>query len=436
MFLSSLAHLIKRKLKKKGSKLLRKSKGDSQTVVPSEGILPISVITGYISMKDEVDKEVEKANKVNQIIIENAKTSKLLSIIDPLEVFPHTNAPNVIAKKTIIEETKLWTINFTPQFTFGSFQHIIRIKIYSEYYYKGGWPLVEEDLIGMMKLQKEPRRNVPTKTVQDNPSIIVTFLFPAVPKPAMPKLDHLELLSHSDHDNDMDHLPNGKIEQEEILPCPSMTSFLKYRKEGEEKIEWKNRLEMLQSIQEMGCNEEHNGTQVNDTNKVAVRIQLQFLEKAEQIMKETHTEPLTDKAVNRSSFNLNDGWDKLYLLNQEKDLENNLGNTGENTTAKQGQPINNKPPFFLLLEGFFLSPLWLTWAVCGRNSKAQQAITKAFNKRWKMYSKKAFYLLSSILIITGMIILIMKPSLLGFRFSNTKAHNEERVVFDDSPMTL
>lgn len=444
--------------------------------------------------------------------------SKSSKIFDPAIIFPYSNRPHETRQKTIAEESKQWELLFDPQYTFGSFQTSITKPISSQqYFYKGKWPLVQEDIMGMIPKPKKSTKqqksvaNASSATTTPNLSIIeesnpiTAFAFPTVPSPTLPDRKQLELhinpvLQDNENENqdvsfDCSFPKSGS--QIEILPCPSLTQFPKYKKSENETL-WKDRLELLNTIQQKGFREELNGTLSNGhKGSAAARLQHQLKRKAEKIKREAMADSSTEEEeegeedkeehncrvmdatedgtllvavepdtllkdptaaaiqndkkedqdtasslhanqYESSLVSLNDEWENISFKqpysNKDIDLENQ-------TTKEEVSPVveikrRNRPTFLLFAYGFLFPPLWIIGALYNPNPSLQRtASSKKIDRKWKNYSRNASFVFIIIVAIIIVLILVLEPEAVGFRSSSEQIYPEERIVFDENILT-
>ncbi|KAL0137776.1 hypothetical protein V8B55DRAFT_1578668 [Mucor lusitanicus] len=412
--------------------------------------------------------------------------------LDPAAIFPYSNKPHETRKKTIAEESKQWESLFDPQHTFGSFQTSIAKPVSSQqYFYKGKWPLDQEDILGMMprpkralQQQQNSATTTPNLSIVDGEGVVSTaaFAFPTVPSPTLPDKKQLELHINpvlQDNENDIfdDSFPRSGS-QIEILPCPSLTQFPKY----------KNRLELLKKIQHQGFREDLNGTlNTGDKESAAVRLQRQLRRKAEKIKRETLVDSSTEEEdddgdANEHNCNIAHATEDGALLvavepdtllvdfsisqnKQEQDTASSLHTTQpyesslvslddewenisfkppcsvkeldvENQACKQEAveiKRKNRPTFLLFAYGFLFPPLWIIGALYNPSSSLQRTATsKKIDRKWKNYSRNALFVFIVLVATIVVLILVLKPQAVGFRSSSDQIYHEERIVFDEN----
>ncbi|KAK4512361.1 Translationally-controlled tumor protein [Mucor velutinosus] len=418
--------------------------------------------------------------------------------LDSAAIFPYSNKPHETRKKTIAEESKQWESLFDPQHTFGSFQTSIAKPVSSQhYFYKGKWPLDQEDILGMIPKPKKTLHQQNSATTTPNLSIVdgdgastAAFAFPTVPSPTLPNKKQLELHINpvlQDNENDIfdDSFPKSGS-QIEILPCPSLTQFPKYKK-TENEVLWKDRLELLKKIQHQGFREDLNGTlSIGNQESAAVRLQRQIKRKAEKIMRETlvysNTEEDEDNDENEHNCNIANAAEKGTLLvavepdtmlvdfstlhtKEEQDTVSSLHSIQpyesslvslddewenisfkppcsvkdvdiENQASKQDLADikrKNRPTFLLFAYGFLFPPLWIIGALYSPSRSLQRtASSKKIDQKWKNYSRNAFFVFIVIVATIIVLILVLKPQTVGFRSSGDQIYPEERIVFDEN----
>ncbi|CEP12115.1 hypothetical protein [Parasitella parasitica] len=442
-----------------------------------------------VQQNDTIPSITSKAKDINFI-------PNLGKKYDPAVIFPYSNKPHETRKKTIAEESKQWESFFDPQHTFGSFQTSIAKPTTSQqqYFYKGKWPLDQEDILGMIPRPKKLTAQQPNNssaTTTPNLSIVereaiattTTFAFPAVPSPTLPDRKQLELhINPILQDNESDNLFPKSGSQIEILPCPSLTQFPKYKK-SENEVLWRDRLELLNKIQQCGFREELNGTQNSKRmESAATRLHRQLKRKAEKIKRETlmdsSTEEEDDEETDEHNCNdVNAVEDETLLVamepdtlvmgstvkKQEQDTASSLhthqhesslvslNDEWENISFKppysikdvdlekqeQAPPVEikrrNRPTFLLFAYGFMFPPLWIIGALYNPSSSLQRTTaSKKIDRKWKNYSRNACFVFTIIVAVVVVLILVLKPQVVGFRNSSEQIYQEERVIFDES----
>lgn len=406
--------------------------------------------------------------------IKTTTTGANIDILDPTQIFPYSNKPHEARSKTIAEESRQWESLFDPQRTFGSFQHGIA-KPVQDLFYKGKWPLDQEDIMGMIYKPKSQANTTANSTpmTSDEPSAAV--IFPVVPEPTLPDLQQLQLhinipLLEEDEDE-------KGCRQIEILPCPSLSQFPKFKLQEENEAIWKDRLELLNTIQIMGFNKELNdGTQSNPYKEsTATRLQRQIRMKAEQIKRETLVDSETEDEKEEDQQEedvdgLNTAIEPDALLLTLNDLdaspaEEEQQNVDQSSLASLDEYENisfhapkeegdiekehiavtepeikrkNRATFLFFAYGFLFPPLWIVGALYVPSSNLQRTTaSKNIDKKWKKYSRNAFFTFLVLVISIIVLILMMKPQAYGFRSSPDEDYRqEERVVFDDEPVAL
>ncbi|GAN10531.1 hypothetical protein MAM1_0366c10073 [Mucor ambiguus] len=419
--------------------------------------------------------------------------------LDPAAIFPYSNKPHETRKKTIAEESKQWESLFDPQHTFGSFQTSIAKPVSSQqYFYKGKWPLDQEDILGMIPKPKKTFQQQNSATTTPNLSIAdgegastAAFAFPTVPSPTLPDKKQLELHINpvlQDNENDVfnDSFPRSGS-QIEILPCPSLTQFPKYKKLDNEVL-WKDRLELLKKIQHQGFREDLNGTlKAGIKESAAIRLQRQLKKKAGKIKRETLVDSSTedeDEDDNESEHNCNitnttedgtllvavepdtmlmdfntsqdkkeqDTASSLHTIQLYKSSLVSLDDEWENISFKPPCSVKdadvesqvskqeaveikrkNRPTFLLFAYGFLFPPLWIIGALYNPSSSLQRTTSsKKIDRKWKNYSRNAFFIFIVIVATVVVLILVLKPQTVGFRSSSDQIYQEERIVFDEN----
>jgi hypothetical protein len=469
----------------------------SNTVSPIEAITPlpktpavekkegIEETTDLFPGTTETTHQIEEQQQEEKRYTESTTTATTATatvvdadILDPAQIFPYSNKPHEPRKKTIAEESKQWESLFDPQYTFGSFQHGIA-KPVQNMFYKGKWPLDQEDVMGMVFKPKSQSAagastaNSTPMTSEEQPS---TVLFPVVPNPTLPDLKQLQLHINTSLLDQEEEDGDNNFRQIEILPCPSLSQFPKYKLQENEAALWKDRLELLNSIQISGFNKELNdGTQSNPYKEsAAARLQRQITIKAEQIKRETLMDSDTDEEdqteeEEQQDVHINIEPDALLLTlydleepSEEQQHETadhsslaNLDDEYENISfhapKEEGdiekEPIitiepevkrKNRATFLLFAYGFLLPPLWIVGALYVPSSKLQRtSASKNIDKKWKKYSRNAFFTFMVLVVSILVLILMLRPQAVGFRNSNEEDYQkEERVVFDEEPAAL
>ncbi|KAL7311581.1 hypothetical protein PS15m_009322 [Mucor circinelloides] len=424
-------------------------------------------------------------------------TIKYLSkTLDPAAIFPYSNKPHETRQKTIAEESRQWESLFDPQHTFGSFQTSIAKPVSSQqYFYKGKWPLDQEDIIGMIPKTKKALYRQNSATTTPNLSMIdaerastTAFAFPTVPSPTLPDKKQLEL--HIDpvlQDNENDSFPQSGS-QIEILPCPSLTQFPKYKK-SENEVLWKDRLELLKTIQHQGFREDLNGTlNTGKKESAAVRLQRQLKRKAGKIKRETLADSSTEEeeeddddnehncnianttedgtllvavepdtmpadfsmpenkeeqdtssslhATESSLVSLDDEWENISFKPpcSVKDVDLEIQTSKQETVEIKRR---NRPTFLLFAYGFLFPPLWIIGALYSPSSSLQRtASSKKIDRKWKNYSRNAFFVFAVIVATIIVLILVLKPQAVGFRSSSEQIYPEDRIVFDENDVHI
>lgn len=319
------------------------------------------------------------------------------------DLFPYSNKHET-KKKTIAEESKQWESLFDPQYTFGSFQHGIA-KPVTDLYYRGKWPLDHEDMIGMIP-KSEP----------------ATTLFPNVPSPTLPNIKDIQLHINTEHHDDS---------QIEILPRP----FPKYKKNAE--VLCKDRLALLNIIQEMGFNKENDATQRNPYKQfsTAARLQRQIKNKTEQMKREIMVDPEDEEEINDNVSHHSvamepDTLDQSSLASMDDMYEKISFHTPKQDEKEQEIKRKNRASFLYFAFGFLFPPLWIIGALYVPTSQRTSA-SKAIDKKWKMYSRNALFAFMVAIVLTIVLVLMLKPESVGFRNSNEEGYQEARVVFDE-----
>jgi hypothetical protein len=375
----------------------------------------------------------------------NSKTliSDTLDMYDLTNIFPYTNKSHETSQKTFAEESKQWESLFDAQHSFGSFQHTISKPVAShQYFYKGKWPLDTKDITGMAPSKHNNNKNA-------------TFLFPSVPDPTLPNMEHLEQLVNAPLVQDEEPISlegsMASIGQIEILPCASLSSFPKYKLGAVENDQslWKDRLELLNTIQQQGFREEWNGT-LSGPNTLSKTARLK--RKAEKMKREALMQPTTkdqerntndmhrshlvamepdtmhqeDEEHYQSSLaSIEEGQDVLYY---NKDVEKQI---------KEVPEIKNRTrlSFLLFAYGFFFPPLWVIGALYSPSIQRTSSCQK-IDKKWRKYSRHALFVFMILVAAVVVLLLALKPQSIGFRNSSEGGYQEERVVFDENDSNI
>jgi hypothetical protein len=341
----------------------------------------------------------------------NYTGNDLRELYNPAAIFPFSNKPHETREKTIAEESKQWESFFDPQHTFDSFHTTLAKQPNQHYFYQGKWPLDQEDLMGM----------IPKKQKDDD-----TFLFPTVPSPTLPNTDHLQIHTTTPHAYESEEYFDGNTSIE-ILPCPSLSSFPKFKKREmmeNEAMVWKSRLELLSTIQKEIFDETWNGTQTSPFKEsTAARLQRQIKKKAERMKRETLVDSETDEEEEKE-LSVVDSWENISFHAKKNDVENQ--HVVEVVKRK------NRPSFLLFAYGFLFPPLWVVGAFYCPRSSQTTTTSKKIDMKWKKYSRNAFLTFFVLMVAMIVLILALKPEAVGFRNSHNEDYqNEEKIIFDD-----
>lgn len=371
----------------------------------------------------------------NKILIQDT-----CDMYDSTSILPYSNKPRETSQKTITEESKQWENLFDPQHSFGSFQHTIPKPVAPyQYFYKGKWPLETKDIIGVS----------PGKGIVNAAN---TILFPNAPDPTLPDLDQLEQLINTplqmaEEEGNSINGSMSSLGHVEILPCTSLSSFPGFKRNGAEKVQllWKDRLELLNTIQQQGFREEWNGTQ-SEPHTLSKTARLK--RKASQIKREAlvHTSTKDKKrntrcVSNNGSYLIETEPDREHrnyrssLANMEEGLDVPYHNNKKGDTEKQikgiTKPKNTTRLSFLLFGfGFLVPPLWVIGALYSPSIQKTSSCQKIDHK-WRKYSRRALFVFLVLLAAIFVLLLAFKPQVVGFRNSNESRYEEERVVFDE-----
>lgn len=477
----STARSRKRALRQKKnarSSIVKKSLAalTSDEVIAEEKITESSPVVASPLSSRNVSESINRSSidLADSIVIKNnldtpQLTSKenYIPALDPSTIFPFSNKPHEARKKTIAEESKRWESFFDPQYTFGSFKHGIS-KPVNQYFYQGKWPLDQEDIMGMIpkaKKNKSTPNGTPLSSAEENAAV----LFPSVPSPTLPDIKQLELHINTNLADEEEIDGNRQIE---ILPCPSLSQFPKYRKMENESL-WKDRLELLKTIQVNGFNKELNDGTQNAPYKesAAARLQRQIKKKAEKIKRETLVDSSTEEEesdVEQGEQQIDDDYHGLQVAIEPFTTLIQFDSIEEETTEKDGldnlslatlddyenisfhapkeegdsekaeiavEPEikrKNRPSFLYFACGFLFPPLWIIGALYVPSSNFERTTaSKNIDKKWKKYSRNALFIFMLTIITITVLLLVLKPQTVGFRNSSVNGYGEERVVFDE-----
>lgn len=454
----------------------------------SEFVSPISSQQHFDSVKSSMDASTHRTHcSVDMTDYTRIGNSSNTAPLDPAAIFPFSNKPHEARKKTIAEESKRWESLFDPQYTFGSFQQGITRPV-NQYFYRGKWPLDEEDIMGMI-----PKAKKHMSHPNDTPLSVSTngggeeqqpnTLFPSVPSPLLPNLKQLEL--HMKDSLNDDEYTDGNT-QIEILPCPSLSSFPNNKPIENEEL-YRERLELLKMLQMNGFDKDLNdGTR--DTpykESAAARIQRQIKKKAVKIKRETLVDSSTEdeesseaeeeQTENQSQIDdefhglhvaiASEGFfpsspaarveEELEPVIEEEHLEHSsLASIDdyenisfhapydkedcEKVEAAIVAPVEpevkrkNRPSFLYFAYGFLFPPLWIIGALYSPSSNLERTTaSKKIDQKWKKYSRNALFIFITAVITTIVLILVLKPQAVGFRNSNEPNYGDEWVVFDE-----
>ncbi|GAA5806024.1 hypothetical protein EDC94DRAFT_622839 [Helicostylum pulchrum] len=280
------------------------------------------------------------------------------------------------------EESKQWESFFDPQYTFGSFQS----GISKPDEFKEKWHTATSD-------------NIPSSGTS----------------PRLPNLKQLQ-----QHINTID----AQDDTYKILPRP----FPSYNKNTEPTL-CKDRLQLLNIIQTIGFNKEKDITQ-SDLSTTA-RLQLQWKQKTDQIKQDILLEDskgLTKELDRLSTDDLS--LDDMYQNISFSQSKNSVIIEGEEEENVVQRRRRNRVSFLYFAFGFMFPPLWFIGALyVPKHDQTEES--KDIDKKWKVYSRNAFFMFLLLLVIISVLILILKPETIGFRNSLEGGYNADRVVFDD-----
>jgi hypothetical protein len=359
--------------------------------------------------------------------------SDTLDIYDPARIFPYTNKRDGVTQKTIAEESKQWESLFDPQHSFGSFQHAIAKPVASyQYFYKGKWPLDTKDIMGMVP----PNGNADRTT---------KFLFPSAPDPTLPDLEQLEQYINAPLRQEEEPISMessmASLGQIEILPCASLSSFPKYKIAAAKNDQslWKDRLELLNTIQQQGFREEWNGTQ----NAYSLSKTARLKRKAEKLKREASVHSHTTRADYKSHLvniepdimfqeeeqsSLASLEDETYDINEKEDMEKQIK---EKPELKRRTRLS----FLLFVFGFAFPPLWVIGALY-TPTMPRTSFCQKVDQKWRRCSRQALFVFMILVAAVVVLVLALKPQAVGLRNSNEEGYKEERVVFDENDSNI
>ncbi|GAA5814096.1 hypothetical protein MFLAVUS_007586 [Mucor flavus] len=283
--------------------------------------------------------------------------------------------------KPIAEESKQWESFFDPQYTFGSFQS----GISKPDEFKEKWHTASD--------------NIPSTS------------------PRLPNLKQLQ-----QHINTID----AQDDTYRILPRP----FPSYNKNTEQTL-CKDRLQLLNIIQTVGFNKEKDITQ-SDLSTTA-RLQLQWKQRTDQIKQDIllDSKGLT-KELDRLStddLSLDDMYQNISFSQYKKSV------IVEEEEDIIPQRRKNRVSFLYFAFGFMFPPLWFIGALYVPKHHQTEA-SKDIDKKWRVYSRNAFFMFLLLLVMISVLILILKPETIGFRNSLEGGYNADRVVFDEEDVVI
>lgn len=354
---------------------------------------------------------------VRKMIKENSRSFYSTCIEDLMNEAPRDSPKEENPFSKILEGRQYWDKSLDGQKAFGTLHAALdteeKITLHSPPVKKGTWPFTQGNAIEIYDKLLTVKTAVVEDVVSDSPSSLCSEIC----HPVSPPLDHAEIDTYCEKEP----LNKELTEEMVILPCPSVSSFSKNNQKN--RIERKGRLQVLKSLDQMACGGQYDGAEPPVIKKSA-SIQRGFLDEAGKMISNTLDDPIEDEDSKTALSIMDDTWDKESAqLNEEKDLERNSDNIKE---TKEDTQRENRLSFLFFALGFIFPPLWIIGAIYLSCSNAPRSSeSKAIDARWRRYSKNAFFFLLSTVLAICMLILILKPELLGFRVSNVQAHSEE-----------
>lgn len=299
------------------------------------------------------------------------------------------------------EESKQWEFFFDPQYTFGSFQSGITKPI-TDFYSK--------------------RPNVQPSLSQPG-------------SPTLPNLRQLQL-----HINTLEQNDDTQIK---ILPRP----FPKYNSKQNDNILCKKRLQLLNTIQVTGFNKENDAAQIDPYQKISIaaRLQLQFKHKTEQMKREILLDPEDEMDDDFNSIHSDGGAGDSDLLPKDQSSLVSLDSYEKISFRESKEKIQeqeqetkdleikrkNRISFLFFAFGFLFPPLWIIGALyVPRNHTHRSVASKEIDKKWKLYSRNAWFFFMALVVFIAILIVILNPEAIGFRQSLEGGYDADRVVFD------
>ncbi|KAI8971525.1 hypothetical protein BDF20DRAFT_989827 [Mycotypha africana] len=494
---------------KGGNQMLTKAAKAASTSVSS-----IISTNGYnetsITISSNEGKSIDKNDHV-ETAATTANTIKINEIYSPTIIFPYTNNPCLQKMKekfsstTVAEKHKQWESIFNPQYSFGSFeQGIPRPKPTYEFFYKGQWPLAQEDIVGTAPITKSSRNDSATKQTvlieqlqklessslnttisttasasKDSKSIGITtdnnnddkpqqLLLTPVPDPQLPNLKHLQhninrgyskgihYIKRYPQNNIKNDYSNGaqvengsKCQVARGLSDEGVTYYdaSELTIAEEEKL-WKERLEILKTLQYECFNNKWNGTEYNPLQSVSMTTRIQRRLKNHALkLKQQAIFIDTDPIVNNQSTKLTEVKENLARSNVIT-LDDQLENVSSKLST--GSPkLRTRLSFLFFVLGFLFPPTWILGAFytpkyTSATAAAAAAMTaeklaiieedyhRKIDYRWKKYSKNALAIFLFILTIALVLTLAFNPDYLGYRSSKKHGYRGELVNFDES----
>ncbi|KAI8355693.1 hypothetical protein BD560DRAFT_492186 [Blakeslea trispora] len=437
--------------------------GNAEPETGGNSVKPLTPIISSPATSTQISSPTTSfSNGIMNGSIRTSNTYHSVNYLDFNSVFPYSNKGYEIRQKTLAEESRQWESFFDPQYTFGSFQYGVG-KPPKQYFYQGRWPLDMQDISSAtpsMLRRKRLQAKSGGTPIMSSQSPRGSFghqsnlSFAALPNPTLPNKELLE--PHTQLFSQDDHVPNsGSNSQIAILPCPSSTSFPKYKNVENERI-WKERLGMLRKIQEVGFSIEMNGTQLDPYRQSgkAIRLHKQLLKTATKIKNEVSVEMCSVNDPEQKEPELDSGSQTMEAnhqanmfsldipisnLTEAQDISSLITLDDDITEKPEDRPTDepletrrkNRTSFMLFAFGFLFPPLWIVGTFYSPSSSVPRTVvSKEIDRKWKKYSRNSLFVLLFAIASSFVLIATLKPKLLGFRNSNEKAYQADRVVFD------
>ncbi|KAI9472304.1 MAG: hypothetical protein EXX96DRAFT_351856 [Benjaminiella poitrasii] len=439
---------------------------------------------------------IAKKNQQNSKIQDCMRT-----VLAPTYIFPHTNRVHKERKrKTVEEESQQWETLYDPQYTFGSFNQgvfsskNVAVSSPNDYFYKGKWPLEQEDITGLVSTRKQPSKEegsncqASLQSIRSSLHQSNTNLIPYPLEPDLPDIKKLESFIHKivpataieQHNNDQNKVQKEPHGQDMVCSSEELSSSFiidKNASKHEAKL-WDKRLELLYTIRSQIFCKEWDGTviqkkQLNEYHRkgsAASRFHRQLKHKAKKIKNEAFTASSSDEdggkrlPISNNNTAVDERIDIVsyddqecgkLLLNSSSSIFNKQGRFDDNhkkitfpvTTSREdieqhamkkniidapGEIKSNRPGFLLFIFGFLFPPLWIFGALyVPRLSEETTSDSKRIDKKWRKYSRNAFLSFFVSAITIVVFIVVFKTDLIGFRRSHgEQSQHEEKIVFD------